>query len=352
MSLYLLHLGYPGWQIGVLVGMQPGLRWCGGIAWAYAADRWRKRRQVLVATAVAGSVCFLPLLVVTRFGEMAVVLTAIGLLHGPLIPFVDATVIDNLDALGGDYGRVRLWGSVAFVIGALASAPLVHAFGPAVVPALLLAPQVALAPALARLPGAQLGHPESFRAPWRLVTPPIAALLATGFLLNASAGAWVGFFAVHTAGLGLSDALPGVAWGLAVTAEVVFLFFSRRLLAWLGPADLILLALATTAARWTATALAHGQLAVALVQLAQAFTFAAFHVAALGLLARLVPPESSTGGQALYGMVGFGIGGTVGITLAGLLVDRLGTSAVFGVEAVVAAAALAPALRLRRLLRR
>lgn len=41
---------------------------------------------------------------------------------------------------GGDYGRLRLWGSVAFVVGALLSAPIVHSFSPSVVPTLLLIP--------------------------------------------------------------------------------------------------------------------------------------------------------------------------------------------------------------------
>jgi len=65
----------------------------------------------------------------------------------------------------------------------------------------------------------------------------------------------------------------------------------------------------------------------------------------------MVPVESSTGGQALYGLLAFGIGGGAGVALAGRLIDRMGTSRVFGVEALVAAAAILPALLLRRLAR-
>lgn len=70
------------------------------------------------------------------------------------------------------------------------------------------------------------------------------------------------------------------------------------------------------------------------------------------LLARLVPPESSTGGQALYGLVGFGLGGSAGLWVAGALVERLGTAGLFAFEAVVAGVGLVPALRLLRLARR
>lgn len=166
--LYAAHLGYSGWEIGLLTGMQPALRWGSAIVWAYVADRWRVRHWLLLGAAFSGSLFFIPLLFVRDFRAMLGVTGAIALLHAPLIPMVDATVMDHLPRLGGDYGRLRLWGSVAFVIGALGSAPLVHAISPAIVPALLLLPNIGLAPAFARLPRDQLGHAEHFRPPWSL----------------------------------------------------------------------------------------------------------------------------------------------------------------------------------------
>jgi predicted MFS family arabinose efflux permease len=47
--------------------------------------------------------------------------------------------------------------------------------------------------------------------------------------------------------------------------------------------------------------------------------------------------------------MGFGVGTTIGIALAGALVDRLGTSTLFLFEAAVALAAAPPALALRRM---
>src|SRR5437879_4513170 len=218
---------------------------------------------------------------------MVVVLAAIGLLHGPLIPMLDATVMDHLPSLGGDYGRVRLWGSIAFVLGAVMSAPLIHAFSPTIVPLLLFLPTVGLGPVLAHVPREQRGHPEHFRAPWALVTPPLAAFLATVFLLQMSCGAWAGFFAVHTAALGFSDAVPGVTWGLAVGAEIGVLFWGRRLLERFAAPELIVIVALVTVARWALTAVARREALVVALQLGHAFTFSAFHLAALVLLARL-----------------------------------------------------------------
>jgi PPP family 3-phenylpropionic acid transporter len=347
--LYLAHLGFGGWQIGVIVGMQPALRWTSALGWAWAADRWRMRRRLLVLAAVGGTLCFVPLLVAREFATVALACAAIGILHGPLIPMLDATVIDHLPRLGDDYGRLRLWGSVSFVIGALASAPLVVAFSPSVVPLLLFLPAIGLGPALARLPAEQAGPAWGAPPPWALLTPALRAFLATAFLLQVSSGAWAGFFAVHTTALGFSVTVPGFTWGLAVMGEIGLFFWGRRLGAWLAPPQLILLVLGVTVVRWGLTAFARSEPLVVGLQLGHAVTFSAFHLAAVLLLARLVPPESSTGGQALYGGIAFGLGGTLGLGLAGALVDRIGTSALFGLEAVAALLAVPPALRLRRL---
>src|SRR5262249_43365678 len=158
-----------------------------------------------------------------------------------------------------------------------------------------------------------------------------------------------GFFAIHTVALGFSDAVPGLTWGLAVTAEVALLFWGRRILERIAAPQLILVVLVVTVLRWSLTAIARNEVAVIALQLGHTFTFSAFHLAALLLLSRLVPPQSSTGGQALYGMVAFGFGGSAGLLLAGALVDAVGTSGLFGVEAVVALVGFVPALRLQRL---
>lgn len=350
--LYLSHLGYSGWEIGAIFGMQPALRWCSALAWAYAADRWRLRHRLLVSAALGGALFFVPLLFVRSFAAMALVTGMIAVLHAPLIPMTDATVMDHLGRLGGDYGRLRLWGSIAFVFGALLSAPIVHSFSPSVVPTLLLIPAFPMVIALARLPHEQLGHGERFRAPWSLLTPPLTAFLTAAFVMQFSCGAWAGFFAVHTAALGFSDAVPGLTWGLAVSTEVVLLYWGRRILEWIAPAQLIVIALVITAIRWALTAILRNEVLVVGLQLGHAFTFAAFHIAALLLLSRLVPPQSSTGGQALYGLIAFGVGGSAGLAAAGLLVDRVGTAGLFGCEAAVALVGLLPALRLRRLVPR
>jgi PPP family 3-phenylpropionic acid transporter len=346
--LYLDHLGFSGAEIGTVVAIQPILRHLTSMTFGWVADRLRARHAMTVATAAIAVAWFVPLLWVDEFLPMLTVLTGISVFHGPIIAAIDSTVMDHLDDLGGDYGRLRLWGSVAFIVAAGASAVAVATWSITVVPALFLAPAALLPVALARLPRGQSEVHRRAVAPWRLLNPPLVAFLACVMLAHMSSGAWNGFFGIRTARLGLPSWVPGLTWGLAVTAEVVLFRLGRRVLAIVTPAHLVLLSIGITVLRWVGTALATDPAVLVLLQIGHAFTFSALHLAAMLLLGRLVPAESSTSGQALYGLTGFGIGGSTGLWLAGMLLGPLGTSGLFLFSAGIAALALVPAAILVR----
>jgi len=346
--LYLDHLGFSGTEIGAVIAIQPILRHVASITFGWAADRWRARHAMTVGTAALAVAWFLPLLWVQDFLPMIAVVTGISAFHGPVISAIDATVMDHLDDLGGDYGRLRLWGSVAFIGSAGASALAVGTWSIAVLPMLFLAPATLLPFALARLPRTQSETHRRAAAPWRLLNTPLAAFLACVMLMHMSSGAWGGFFGIHTMRLGLPSWVPGLTWGLAVTAEVALFRLGHRVLGIVTPARLVAFSVGMTIVRWVGTALAADPAVLVLLQVGHAFTFSAMHLAAMLLITRLVPPESSTSGQALYGLVGFGVGGSVGLWMAGMLLEPLGTSGLFLFSGGVAALALAPAAILVR----
>jgi PPP family 3-phenylpropionic acid transporter len=335
----------------VVLGLQPLLRWGSALLFGWAADRWRIRHRLLIASATLAVAMFVPLLWVESVGAMLVVTAGISFLHGPVIPAIDASVMDHLHELGGDYGRLRLWGSLSFIVAAGLSALAVQLASPQIVPSLFLLPAAILPLVLRRLPAGQATSQGVAAPPGSLITPPLAAFLGAVFLVHLSSGAWNAFFALHAVSMGLPEWISGAAWGLAVAGEVALFQWGRRLLTVLPPARLIAIALVVTVLRWTLTAVVTTTVPLAVLQIGHAFTFSAFHLAAMMLIARLIPPENSTSGQALYGITGFGLGGSLGIALAGVLVEPLGTSGLFHFEAVVAALGLIPAWLLTRLMR-
>src|SRR4029079_15436917 len=107
--------------------------------------------------------------------------------------------------------------------------------------------------------------------------------------------------------------------------EVVLFHRGRWLLERVPASHLLVAVVLLTAVRWVLTAVAERDVFVIGLQLGHVISFSTFHLAALVLLARLVPPGNSSSGQSLYGIAGFALGGSAGLWLAGALVGPLGT---------------------------
>ena len=67
-----------------------------------------------------------------------------------------------------------------------------------------------------------------------------------------------------------------------------------------------------------------------------AFTFGAYHAAALSLVHRHFTGKNQARGQALYNSLAFGVGGTIGSLYSGAAWDSLGAGMTFSIASVCA----------------
>jgi PPP family 3-phenylpropionic acid transporter len=251
--------------------------------------------------------------------------------------------MEHISATGADYGRIRVAGSVGFALAALLYGRLA---GPAaadhvVIAMLVMLAANAVATRLVPVPSASAtGRDEPQGVGDLLRRPALALLLAAGFLMQASHGAYVGFFsiALQEAGYG-SDAL-GLAWAGAVAAEVLMMLVTGRFLTALGPRLLMGVSVAVAAFRWALYAATLAPAALVVGQALHAFTYAGFHVAAVQTIHRLVPAGRRATGQALYSGWTFGAGMMVGTAASGILKDLAGQPLMFGTASALAMGAL------------
>ena len=131
LAIYLDRQGVSGPGIGALLATIPATRMLSGPAWSLLADRFRSGR-VLLRVATTGSllagiaITTLPL---SPLG-IGLLLVAFSALRSPIAPLVDTTAVRIIEQEGGDpqdYGRLRMWGTVGFLLGSVAGALLVHA---------------------------------------------------------------------------------------------------------------------------------------------------------------------------------------------------------------------------------
>lgn len=306
-------------------------------------DRFGWAKGPLVAAAWAACVSFLAVAFADGFAPILAAYAISALPQAMVMPLADAYALRGLSHRPGAYGRVRLWGSAAFIAANLGGGLLLERLGPMhVIWALAAALFVSAlsASALGPLPeaadpGARETSPRSL-----LRSPVFLAVVAAASLIQASHGVYYGFASLQWAAKGLDGPTIGALWALGVAAEIALFAVSGRLLRRLGPIELIGLGALGAVARWTAMAFDPPALLLPLLQCLHALSFGATHLGAMHFLARFAAERRGATAQGDYSAA-VAVASAVEMGFAGALVAAFGAYAYL---AMAASAALGGAL--------
>ncbi len=356
-AAYLRGRGFTGEEIGLVQMLPSLLAPVVAIAWASFADhRASPQRALRLASGWAAlAVLLLPLARAPWQVGAVVLLMSLG--DRAVVPLADAITLEWCrDHPGASYARIRLWGSVGFIVLSLLVGRALTLRGDR--PADLLVP-VAVVALVAGYALVARGAPPSTREVERPVGRDLADLARDRrlhLLLAASALHWAAcapyhlLFGVFVRDLGLTADVTGIGMGLGVLAEIAVLLAFPRLEARAPPRALFGVAFVGSALRWALLSRATGAAAVALLQLLHGLSFGLFWGSATRALAELVPPRLRATGQAVFTAIVFGGGNAAGYALAGIGYDRLGGVAPLflaaaGAELLALGVVLAPLAR-------
>ena len=335
-NLYCYHLDFSGAQIGLLSGLRSATLVIFPFMWGMLADRFARRKSIYLFCNLMAALIWSTFLFTRAFTPMLLITGFYGIFYAPLISFLEAY---SMDILGEDkkaYGRVRLWGSISFIIVVTALGPLIDRFGIAlIVPIILVGAFCQTAGAL-KLPAmpAPVKRREA-HAPqmeWRRV----AVFLFCGFLMLVSHGTYYGFFSIHLEQIGLPSTFIGIAWAVAVAAEITVMFYSSRLFEYVSLEKVLLFSFIMAALRWGLLYLFTAPAVILATQILHACTYGTFHMASIIYMDRLTPSGAKTFGQAANNAITYGLGLMVGFLLNGALFERLSTRHLFLTSAAVA----------------
>ncbi|WP_210485408.1 MFS transporter [Microvirga antarctica] len=260
------------------------------------ADRYRRTPSTLLACATIVMVGTPFLAMTSGFPSILCLVIIIALAQGPLIALADT--IGLAASSGGfgrklDYGRMRLWGSVAFAVANLSAGTLLLWLSPAAIIGLLTVSAVATviaAMAALRLP---TSAPEEVMPADGASTPRlwrIGLVIAGAASIQASHGTVYAFSTLHWQSEGLSSGTAGFLWALGVVSEIVVLAVAGRLVVGAaGPSILVLLGGGAAIVRWLGMSLDPGILPLSVLQLSHGLTFGATHIGSILILSRLAP---------------------------------------------------------------
>ncbi len=342
-GLHLQRQGHDGVVIGGLLALVPVVRMLSAPAWAGLADRSGSTVRLLT---VAMSLSVLAAAAVA-FGPPSAAILALGLgavaaLRAPVAPLLDATALDVVVRSGrppGDYGRLRLWGTVGFlVVTAVAalsvdrSATAAPALGMAVACWALSAAMTRGLPAPPPAPPVRLGPALRRFAASPFLAPLLVALVLHGFGLTL----YDSLVAVHLQARGLGGQGIAVALVLGLLVEIAVMARGTVLLDRVGAFRLLVIAAAGAALRWGLTATVTTPWLLVGVQALHGVSFGAYWIAAVEVMRRHAPPELQASAQALLTASSYGVGAVLSSLAIAALLDSHGTPALFGVATVTA----------------
>ena len=294
--LFLEARGLDAQAIGLVVAAPMLVRIVATPFAAHQADRWRALKAALVIGSAVATVAMTAVGLAPTEATIFAAFVVAAFAFSPLLALTDAYALSGLAPRGRAYGPVRLWGSVAFIVGNILGGALLHVLAPGhliwlIVAALAAATVAALA--LLPLDDANTeAPPVAMPSPKRLLTDPVfLAVAAACALIQGSHALYYSFSTMQWRAAGLDGALIGTLWGLGVVAEVVLFAFSGRLPPPLPPTALILIGGAGAVIRWTAMAFDPPVALLPVLQLLHAASFAATHLGLMGFLARTVPRQ-------------------------------------------------------------
>lgn len=337
-------------EIGLLFAVGRFARVISSPLIAYVADRLGTRRGPLLLLTGCTTVIFFLYNYCETLWQFAAVAVAVGMAWGTIMPLGDSMAIANTKIRQIDYGRVRLWGSISFVLAAFAGGKILEYSSEAAIFWILIASFAALFIVCRLLPDTRVEtEPIRMAGIWRLFAHPLFALfMITSALLQTSHLVVYNYGTLHWRGAGVSDGIIGMLWATGVIAEVVLFAIGARFVDRLGPGWLFLAAAAAGVLRWTVLANSTVLPILFVVQTLHAFTFGAAHLAAMAFISRAIPAHLSATAQSLHGSVALSVAAGVTGPFLGYLYEVVGGGAFLAMTLFSLAGGVCALLLMRR----
>jgi len=314
-------------QIGVLLSLIQVMRIVGPNIWGWVADHTSARARVLRLTAFAALLAFSSMFFATTFAQFFCAMVMMNLFTSAQAPLAEALMLSDMRGDLGKYGRIRLWGSIGFIVAVVAGGYLLDWFGVGALPWYCAGLLVVVIGASLRIRDVAAEHHPHASVPLGslLRKPEVIAFFVSAALMVGAHMALYAFYSLYLERAGYGKGVIGLMWSLGVLAEVVFFYFQGRLFARFSAQRVMLAAFAVAVLRFVVTGALPALLWVLVAaQLMHAATFAAHHSASVMAMQRWFTGPLAARGQALYISIAYGVGGTLGGLLMTLIWDRIG----------------------------
>lgn len=343
-GLYLKSLGFSALQIGELMAIPMATKVVAPYLWGWIGDSLGQRMRLVRSGAFLSLCTFMLVFWLTDYAGLALAMALFSFFWNAVLPQIEVTTLRFLGSNTPLYSRIRVWGSIGFMLMVVLLGFMVDHWGVAIILPVLALIYAGIWLSTLAIPeqSGQDDHGSTASLSAILLQPAVLSFFAICLLMQFSHGAYYTFFSIYLESEGYTKSVIGGLWAIGVGAEVaVYIFFMHKLLRAFNSKNLLLWCLFLAALRWVLVALFSDYLLVLIFsQLLHAATFGAFHSVAIDFVHHHFPQHLQGRGQALYSSVSFGVGGTLGSLSSGYLWESTGPTTTFLIFAASAGLAM------------
>ncbi|WP_422059678.1 MFS transporter [Sphingopyxis sp.] len=338
LPLWLKATGASAGEIGVLLAIPMILRILTVAPFSAFVGRRGWVRNAIAYTALASAAIVLLLLGEPDHAGRIAIVIALSIVWDQIPVLTDAYAVMAVRSRSLDFGRLRVWGSIAVVASNVAAGWAISVAGikmlPLMIASLLLAPAIVafLLPADRELAAID----AATRRRWRDLVGDRGLILAmvAASLIMGSHGVLTSFGAIQWAAQGISTTAIGLLQALAVAAEIGAFWFGAKLLGNRDPRLLIVAGAIAAALRWAIMASGPGIPVLVAAQLLNGVTATGTILGIMLVIASRVPTELSATAQGMNAVL---LGLVLAIATAGSgLLWSYGLAVAYAAMAVLA----------------
>ena len=336
-NLYCYHLKFSGFQIGALSAIRSVALILFSLVWGTLADRFKIRRPIYISCNFISTAIWIFYFYTTDFWAMLLITIFYGIFYSPIISFLEAFTMDVLGPEKKSYGRLRAWGTVAFISTVIVLGRIIDLYSIEIILVLIFSVSIAQAVISLKIPDIQIKKQASFSVNVKvLLTPRYIVFLFCAFLMLVSHGTYYGFYSIHLENLGYGNTFIGISWALASIAEILVMLKSNRIFNRFSLDNVLVFSFLVAMLRWLGLSFAESPAALLLLQIFHAVTYGTFHVASILYIDSLTPDDTKTLGQAVNNAITYGLGLMVGFFINGYLFEIMGLFKLFLVSSLIA----------------
>ncbi len=326
LPLYLQHNGLSNGEIGLVMGLGSFIAIFAQPFWGIISDRKKTIKRVLAFVLTFGLITGLILFTSSNALIGSLMLMALFMFFFSSVgPLTESLMVNFAQVNQRTYGSIRLWGEVGIGISALTLGMIIERTSISYLWIMFSIIVMCGFIAMLWLPDAK-AHAVPVRKETlvRLFTNRTFLLfLGLSLFLSIPHRMNDTFLSIYFEAMGASD-LVGLAWSVATFCAVPAMALIGTLLKKRSELFFITFAGCFYIVRWVIYSFASSPLLIIIGQGLHMLTFPLLLVAAIHFIHKIIPPELIATGQTVFTAVFFGIGGIVGSTIGGIIMDQFG----------------------------